>query len=95
MEIIALDAHKRYSQVCVQKQDGRFLCEQRINHNKGAIKKFLSNWTPGAKVALETVGNYYWIVDEIEQAQMQPKLVHAHKAKLMLGSINKTDRLAQ
>ena len=44
-------------------------------------------------MALETAGNWYWIVDEIEQAQMQPKLVHAHKAKLMLGSINKTDKL--
>jgi len=93
MEIIALDAHKRYSQVCVQKQDGQFLCEKRINHGRGRIKQFLSNWTTGASVALETVGNWYWIVDEIEQAQMQPKLVHAHKAKLMLGSINKTDKL--
>jgi transposase len=44
-------------------------------------------------VAPETVGNYYWIVDKIEQAGMRPKLVHAHKAKLMLGSINKTDKL--
>jgi transposase len=44
-------------------------------------------------VALETVGNWYWIVDEIEQAGMKPRLVHAHKAKLMLGSINKTDKL--
>jgi transposase len=93
MEIIALDAHKRYSQVCVQNRDGRFLCERRINHSKGAIKRFLSGWTGGANVALETVGNYYWIVDEIEQAGMQPQLVHAHKAKLMLGSINKTDKL--
>jgi len=93
MEIIALDAHKRYSQVCVQNQDGQFLCEKRINHGRGAIKQFLADWTTGANVALETVGNWYWIVDEIEQAQMQPKLVHAHKAKLMLGSINKTDKL--
>ena len=93
MEIIALDAHKRYSQVCVQNKNGRFLCEKRINHSKGAIKRFLANWTTGANVAVETVGNYYWIVDEIEQAQMTPKLVHAHKAKLMLGSINKTDKL--
>ena len=93
MEIIALDAHKRYSQVCVQKQNGQFLCEKRINHGRGAIKQFLANWTPGTNVALETVGNWYWIVDEIEQAGMQPKLVHAHKAKLMLGSINKTDKL--
>ena len=93
MEIIAFDAHKRYSQVCVQNTKGQFLCEKRINHRKGMIKQFLSNWTQGAKVALETVGKYYWIVDEIEQAGMKPQLVHAHKAKLMLGSINKTDKL--
>ena len=93
MEIIALDAHKRYSQVCVQKQSGQILCEKRINHNKGQITQFLSKWTAGSAVAVETVGNWYWIVDEIEQAGMKPKLVHAHKAKLMLGSINKTDKL--
>ena len=71
MEIIALDAHKRYSQVCVQNRDGRFLCEKRINHSKGAIKKFLSNWTPGAKVALETVGRHlaeasFWVLTRNE-----------------------------
>ena len=93
MEIIALDAHKRYSQVCVQKKNGQMLCEKRINHDKGQIAEFLSRWTAGSAVAIETVGNWYWIVDEIEQAGMEPKLVHAHKAKLMLGSINKTDKL--
>lgn len=93
MEIIALDAHKRYSQVCVQNQNGRILCEKRVEHDRGKIKQFLSNWTAGANVAIETVGNWYWIVDEIEQAGMEPRLVHAHKAKLMLGSINKTDKL--
>jgi transposase len=93
MEIIALDSHKRYSQVCVQKQDGQILCEGRIDHAKGEIEAFLSRWTEGSPVAVETVGNWYWIIDEIEQAGMQPKLTHAHKAKLMLGSINKTDKL--
>jgi hypothetical protein len=52
MEIIALDAHKRYSQVCVQNQKGQFLCETRINHSKGAIKQFLSGWTADTDVAL-------------------------------------------
>ena len=93
MEIIALDAHKRYSQVCVQRKNGQMLCEKRINHGKGQIAQFLHKWTAGSAVALETVGNWYWIVDEIEQAGMRPQLVHAHKAKLMLGSINKTDKL--
>ena len=93
MEIIALDAHKRYSQVCVQRKNGQLLYEKRIHHSRGQIAQFLSRWTAGSAVALETVGNWYWIVDEIEQAGMQPRLVHAHKAKLMLGSINKTDKL--
>jgi transposase len=42
---------------------------------------------------VETIGNWYWIVDEIEEAGMVPRLVHARKAKLMMGSINKTDKL--
>lgn len=93
MEIIAMDSHKRYTQVCVQKQNGQILCEQRIEHKKGNIMEFLSRWQDGSRVAVETIGNWYWIVDEIEQANMKPELVHAYKAKLMLGSINKTDKL--
>jgi transposase len=93
MDIIAMDAHKYYSQLCVQTHKGRFLCEKRVNHDNGAIKQCLSDWRPGTPVALETVGNWYWLVDEIEQAGMTPRLVHAHKAKLMLGAINKTDKL--
>jgi transposase len=44
-------------------------------------------------VAVETVGNWYWIADEIEAAKMVPQLVHAKRAKEMMGRINKTDKL--
>jgi hypothetical protein len=36
-----------------------------------------SSSSSGSPVALETVGNWYWIVDEIERAGCIPKLVHA------------------
>jgi transposase len=39
------------------------------------------------------LGTWYWIVDEIEAAGCVPRLVHARKAKLMMGMINKTDKL--
>jgi len=93
MNIIAFDSHKRYTQVCVQDKNQRFLCEQRIDHQKGNIALFLEKWDGGSNVAVETIGNYYWIVDEIEAVGMIPKLVNAHKAKLMLGAVNKTDKL--
>jgi transposase len=44
-------------------------------------------------VAVETVGNWYWVVDEIEEGAGKPQLVNARLAKLMMGSVNKSDKL--
>jgi transposase len=93
MPIIAFDSHKHYTQVCVENDSGGRLVEGRIRHRRGAFTAFLSGYEHGCPVALETIGNWYWIVDEIEAAGMIPQLVHARKAKLMLGCVNKTDKL--
>jgi transposase len=93
MHMIAFDSHKRYTVASVQSIDGQIIKESRIDHGRGNIVRFLTQWDKGSLVAVETIGNWYWIVEEIEHAQMQPRLVHARKAKLMLGMINKTDKL--
>lgn len=93
MELIAFDSHKRYTVARVESADGKASREARIDHGLGAIKRFLKRCEKGSPVAVETIGNWYWIVDEIEQAGMVPQLVHARKAKLMMGHTNKTDRL--
>ncbi len=93
MQYIAFDAHKRYTWARVERPDGGVVREKRIPHERGALRAFLAGCEPGSPVAIETVGNWYWMVDETEAAQGVPKLVHAHKAKLMLGLVNKTDRL--
>ena len=93
MEYIAFDAHKRYTLASVVRPDGRLVREQRIMHERGSLREFLERCEQGSPVAVETIGNWYWIVDEIEAAGCVPKLVHARKAKLMMGEINKTDKL--
>jgi transposase len=93
MEYIAFDAHKHYTVALVERPTGETMQETRLVHRRGAIREFLAQWTPGSPVAVETVGNWYWLVDEIEEAGMVPRLVHARKAKLMSGMINKTDKL--
>lgn len=93
MQIIAFDSHKRYTLASVETKNGQLVIEQRIKHERGSIIEFLSDRQAGSPVAVETIGNWYWIIDEIEQAGMKPLLVHARKAKLMLGSVNKTDKL--
>jgi transposase len=93
MEYIAFDSHKKYTQVRAEKADGTGVKECRIEHQRGAITGFLKTVEPGSPVAVETIGNWYWIVDEIEAAGCRPRLVHARKAKMMMATRNKTDRL--
>ena len=91
--IIGCDAHKRYSLFAIFDTSTLSVRQTRVNHQPGAILEFLSEFPKGTPVALETVGNYYWIVDEIEAAGCVPLLAHAAKAKVIMGNINKTDKL--
>jgi len=93
MQYIAFDAHKHYTWALVEDEKGRVFVEGKIPHVRGALSGFLQVCEPGSPVALETIGNWYWIADEIEAAGMVPRLVHARKAKVMSGCINKTDKL--
>jgi transposase len=93
MQHIAFDAHKHYTLASVSRPDGGLVREVRVEHERGALQTFLARCERGSPVAVETTGNWYWIVDEIEAAGFVPQLVHARKAKLMLGMINKTDKL--
>lgn len=92
-EYIALDSHKHYTwaeredvQTCQVRQ-----C--RVGHERGAIRRYLGGCEPGTPVAVEATANWYWIVEEIEQAGLKPLLVHPGKAKLMMGLVNKSDKL--
>ena len=89
MQYIAFDSHKHYTQARVENTAGNLIREAGIMHERGTMREFLTQYEPGSSVAVETVGNWYWIVDEIEAAGCVPKLVYAHKAKLMMGMINK------
>lgn len=92
-EYIAFDSHKHYT--LAEREDaatGRAR-QTRIQHRPGAIRRYLGACPAGLAVAVEATGNWYWIVDEIEQAGLIPRLVHPGKAKLMMGMLNKTDKL--
>jgi hypothetical protein len=84
---IAFDSHKKYTLASVERVTGAMVCERRIEHERGAIRRFLEGFERGSPVAVETIGNWYWIVDEIEEAGQIPNLVHARKAKLMMGNL--------
>jgi transposase len=90
---IGCDAHKHYSVFAVLDREGVLKSQKRVEHKTGEIQRYLEKYPMGTRVALESVGNWYWIADEIEAAGCIPLLTHAAKAKVMMGNINKTDKL--
>ncbi len=90
---VGCDAHKHYSQLEIQDSSAQLLRRCRLDHARGALRSFFSTLPAGTPVALESVGNWYWIADEIEAAGCRPLLTNPAKAKLLMGHVNKTDKL--
>ena len=92
-EYIAFDSHKHYTLMERENITTGKTRQRRIEHRPGAIRAALRTAEPGTPVAVESIGSWYWIINEIEQAGLEPRLVHPRKAKVMMGCINKTDKL--
>jgi len=87
------DAHKRYSIFTSVDDTGNVGPYVRVENNRSLFRGYLEEIPPGSQIAVETVGNWYWMVDEMEKAGHIPLLTNAGKAKAMMGQINKTDKL--
>lgn len=92
-EYIALDVHKHYTFAARESVADGQEKTARLNHGRGVFRNYLKDVAPGQSVALEATGNWYLVVDEIEAAGARPLLIHPRKAKLMMGCLNKTDKL--
>jgi transposase len=64
-----------------------------VPHDKALYRKYLTTLPAGSPIAIESVGNWYWMVEAMEQAGHQPILVNPRKAKNLMGYYNKTDKL--
>ena len=93
MQYIAFDSHKHYTLAVVESEDGKQSRTLKFAHAPGAVRHFLAGCEAASPVAVETIGNYYWIVDEIEAAGFKPRLVNARRAKAAMCQTNKTDKL--
>ena len=90
---IGCDVHKKYSVFAGLDEDGMATKPERVEHDREQFRTYLASLPAGSPIAVETTGNWYWVIDEMERAGHLPQLAHAMKSKLMMGQINKTDKL--
>jgi hypothetical protein len=65
----------------------------RVKHNELEREGFLKQLPAGSAVALESSGNWYWLVWAMEEAGLDPRLAQALEAKKRMPGRNKTDQL--
>ena len=91
--VIGCDLHKKFSMFAVLSDDGE-LVHKRVDHNdRQELRDYLGRFESGTQVAFETTTSWYWFVEEVERAGLKPKLTNAYKAKMMMGNIDKHDKL--
>jgi len=92
-QFIGCDVHKKYSVFVSMDESGKASRAVRVAHKNGELDAYLESLEDGTPVAVETTGHWYWILDAIEKAGLEPHLTHALAAKRMMVNPNKTDKL--
>ena len=90
-QFIGCDAHKKFSVFAFINEKGEYGRTIRVGHDRKEFRAFLQELPPGSKIALETSGCYYWIVDEMKACGHQPQLAHALTAKRRMEGRHKTN----
>lgn len=90
---VGCDMHKEYSLFSMIDDDGVIRETTRVEHTNGQLMEYLEDLPDGSQVAVEACGGWYRVIDEMEEAGLDPKLTDPHRAKLMMGNVDKTDKL--
>ena len=90
-QFIGCDSHRKYSVFVGIDENGKTTAPVRVEHHPEEFRKYLGTIPAGTPVAVEATGGWYWLVDELEAAGRDARLVQPFAAKRMLGGGKKTD----
>jgi transposase len=87
--------HRDYSVFASVDENGRIEGPWRVEHERerAELRKFLRRFPSGTPVAVETTGSWYWMIDELEAAGLQPMLANSYEARQRMRGPHKTDPL--
>jgi hypothetical protein len=76
MADVAMDLHKRHSQVATLDEWGE-IRELRIEHDgdSRAMEKFLGGLESGSRIAIEANGSWWWLVDLVGEARARSGVI--------------------
>jgi len=91
---VGLDMHKHFSKIETMDDSGRVLQKTTLYHdNKEAIHHYFRSLDKPATVAMEATRSWYWLYELMVEEEMEVKLAHPYKTKLIGEAKIKTDSI--
>ena len=93
MIYVAMDIHKKTTTYCAIDQGGEIIRRGKVSSGEAGWLKIVQQWPmEEVRVALETGGMSWWVVDVLRGAGLEPVVVDARRFKLIADSKKKSDR---
>jgi len=93
MVYAGIDLHRRFSQVAVINQKGELLKSERVENNIEEFSKFLDGVGKPVEAVIEATGNWFWLLDLLEEKKIETTLAHPLKTKAIASAKIKTDSI--
>lgn len=92
-QFIGCDAHKKFSIFVAVDEKGKASRPVRVEYTRDSLRTYFATLPAQSEIAIESMGSWYWIVDEMERAEHIPHLTNPLEAKKRMGRPNKMDTL--
>jgi len=90
---VGLDVHRRRTQVAVTDEEGHELFNRNVMNDREQLGSLLCGREPRSPVVLEAAYGWSWVVELLEEMDLEPHLAHPAACKAIAFARLKNDRV--
>ena len=90
---VGMDVHRKRSQVALLDEHGVQLANRNLPNDPAELVSILGSLEPGTPVAFEAAYGWGWLVDLLEDLELEPHLVHPSRCKAIASARLKNDKV--
>ena len=90
---VGMDVHRKRSQVAIVDDAGSQQHNRNLANDPAKLVPVLGSLPPGTPVAFEAAYGWGWLVDLLEELELEPHLVHPSRCKAIASARLKNDKV--
>jgi hypothetical protein len=90
---VGIDVHRKRSQVSVLEADGQRRLNRNLVNGSAALTQLLGDLPAGTPVAFEAAYGWTWLLELLDDLELEPHLAHASRCKAIASARLKDDRV--